>query len=599
VMPKTEGNDKDEWDDEEENVDDTYDNEDPDDTCYENEQQQQQPSIEDPEATLVKMNLLLKDSLGIELEYKSMSVTNLFLPFKHDSEEKKISLSTFGPLIEREPVTSNPFFPKNQTLFVRPSMKRIMKRFTWNEEKRQAMHDIANQWILIGSPGTGKSLLFFLAAVYKASKAKEPVIYLRNSGKSEPISMYYMFPDGTDKVGMYFKRLSKTEQRRSNLENLKQIIDPLWAALIEHTSISPVPLVFLDGPKSNDKDNILEKRYDYLCTSGGFPPLKSEDMLNFSIWVLDAWSKNEMIEALVELHNQDESQATKIYELCGGCMREATTALSERGKGAVRRMFDHAIDDLKNHEFEIISFVAVNQNRNHNRLRSIFVINKKKKGMTDIGNYRQCADSKYVLEKLKFRQGLGLMQRAYMYALKDFKKASLVAAYYERYWHLWFEIKQPCGITYFHDSDNNQPLNTTNQYWVPGIENQANIDAALVYKKTLYAFQYTVRNVASRKEFNEVTFSTKFVSPLLTRIDDIKEVLVLIVSPHKDLKPPKLKECAIKGWGKDVKSNEITFRMIQIMADVESGKDPNFPFLPDIWIRTLNESFQKMQCNIM
>jgi hypothetical protein len=163
-----------------EESDDTYEIEDDDDTCYDNEPERQ---VSDNKLEIIdvlrQINLsLISSSLGIVLEYASISVKDLFLPFKQDAVDETISLPNFEP-IRVKPIEDEFFLPQRDKLLMRQSMKRLMKRYTWNQTNMKEEAPDAMKWILIGSSNTGKSLLFFLAAVWKASKGKQPIVYLR------------------------------------------------------------------------------------------------------------------------------------------------------------------------------------------------------------------------------------------------------------------------------------------------------------------------------------------------------------------------------------------------------------------------------------
>jgi hypothetical protein len=117
-----------------------------------------------------------------------------------------------------------------------------------------------------------------------------------------------MFPDGPNKVGMFFKRLSDEESRDNDaVETLKQIYCPLPGTINSHLQQSmPYPLWFVDGPKHYDQANALDV----------LP--KNEERNRVWVWLLDGWSRKEMIKALCLLYSQDNRQAQEIYEICGG-----------------------------------------------------------------------------------------------------------------------------------------------------------------------------------------------------------------------------------------------------------------------------------------
>jgi hypothetical protein len=331
---------------------------------------------------------------------------------------------------------------------MRQSMKRIMNRFTWDSQKTNLMELATPKCILIGSPGTGKSLIFFLAAVWTASKGGQPVIYLRKSG-DEPFSIFYMFPDGPNYVGMYFKRQSSTEYRRTvAVGNLDKIRDPLLGAIEKHLSSQPPPFVFIDGPKHYDKVNTFEGRFDYLCTSGGYPSPKNEDILRVLIWVLDAWSAEEMKGAFDLLYkNSIQVPFTDIYNLCGGSIRDLARHVQSDGRQVVEANLREAVGKLNRDETKLVYMGVENTSSQFNRLRMMYVIDKECKLATDVGNVVHIVDSKFVVDLLRDKATLDDLQEGYFYASRLKLPSSVVGSYYEAYWHQWFTKQKTSKIT--------------------------------------------------------------------------------------------------------------------------------------------------------
>jgi hypothetical protein len=154
--------DDDNYDKEEEAIKDEYDDEDGDDTCYDNEAADAISNTDlvaqltKNEIALLEINRKIEKSVGVKLEYVSISVQDLFLPFKKNASEEFISLAAFDPIFTE----TDEFFPSIRKVFVRPTMKRIMKRYTWDRVKMRKRAPRAKSFVLVGSPGTGKSLLF-------------------------------------------------------------------------------------------------------------------------------------------------------------------------------------------------------------------------------------------------------------------------------------------------------------------------------------------------------------------------------------------------------------------------------------------------------
>jgi hypothetical protein len=350
-----------------------------------------------------------------------------------------------------------------------------------------------------------------------------------------------MFPDGPNKVGMYYKRLSNQEcEDIKEVQNLEQIRFPLGKAIRTVLPLQPPPLVFLDGPKHDDKVNTFQGIFQHLCTSGGYPQPKNEDRNKIVVWALDGWSKKEMINALCLFYGQDKKEAREIYRICGGCMRDAALAVTNEGKELVMENLNTTVNGLRDAEVRVAIRQTINHDASQDRLRTITVFNKKHKRLTDVNHLLHKVDSKFIRELLLKRGGLSQARLAYIDAVEVYE-SELAGWSYKSYWHKWFEIKKPNGIKYFRARGNNQPATAKGIYWAPWSRKFPNIDATLVWKSTLYAFQYTVQQ-AKKKDFDIPSFSNTVVFPVLKANPDIKTVCILFVTPPRDnFKEPNLK----------------------------------------------------------
>jgi hypothetical protein len=277
------------------------------------------------EEIFAEINQSLMENVGFELRYVSVDVTESYFEplWTQSSTSKTISLERFDPLrLEDE---DDKFFPKVRNLLVRSGMKRIFRRF-----QNDVMKPAGDRRALLGSPGTGKSLLFFLAAVWKAAYGGQKVVYLRKT-TAEPISIFYMFPDGEDKVGFYFKRFKRSEvsKNKKKLQYLDLVLGPILLAVEPHLVELGDALLFVDGPAHDDKDNALADFFDYFCSSAGYPQPKTEAYPYFLFWILEGWSRDEVIDALTTIHNTTKDVAIEIYKICGGKIREGVRAIRD------------------------------------------------------------------------------------------------------------------------------------------------------------------------------------------------------------------------------------------------------------------------------
>jgi hypothetical protein len=102
------------------------------------------------------------------------------------------------------------------------------------------------------------------------------------------------------------------------------LLTALWAKL----KLPTIPLWLNDGPKHDDKANIVDQFDYYLCTSGGHPGPKDEELCSLLLWALDA---------------------------CGGCMRDAAWAVRDNNTERAELILLRAIAKLQGKEIQIVS----------------------------------------------------------------------------------------------------------------------------------------------------------------------------------------------------------------------------------------------------
>jgi hypothetical protein len=371
--------------------------------------------------------------------------------------------------------------------------------------------------VLIGSPGVGKSLLFFLGALFMAQKSLQPretqVIYCRLTKKNdERVSIFIMAPnEKTDGLHVVFTRnLPKAKLGNDGLMCLFDFLDPSY--IVRNRCY-----VFIDGPRHDDRANTLDAGCDYLCTSGGHPSFKSEQIKN-RMWVLDGWSEDEAIEGLRILGYQ-KSLVEEAYTLCGGKVREIIK-VCEGEREELQLSLDGACDELNSSSITL-AIQSTERNLADNipdRLRTMFrnptITN------TKLMRVFQVVDSSYVLNRLCEKLDMEPFFKAYKLS-QNVKVESAQGLYFEKIVHQWFlkdskradsnsPIQEVCFSTGKTDEGVCQ-LSKPNMYWVPSVSNFENIDSALVLNNTLFAFQVTIQH---SHKFKQTTFQSSFVKPV-------------------------------------------------------------------------------------
>jgi hypothetical protein len=307
-----------------------------------------------------KFNSKLKDIYDCELKDCVIDVREWLDPLTSDDPEAVGCLIDLEPLrrqLAQDPVLNTQITDDHEELFlpssiyVRQEMKGIFNLFCrdvnllqQNNNNEDGAEPFDAPWIvkpfkkktiLLGSPGVGKSILCFLAALYRSQSTV--TIYIRRTTVSgEHVSVFIMFPEDGErengKVRCLFTRILQ-KQYLTELFGLKAFLEEnLLLSRIEY-------YLFLDGPQYN-KFNLrdtLEGEFDYLCTSAGYPDFKDEEEDNSRVWCLNGWTQDEAEAAFVQMHGDrdiDEvrRKAREAYALCGGKIRQMCRAFNNYEK---------------------------------------------------------------------------------------------------------------------------------------------------------------------------------------------------------------------------------------------------------------------------
>jgi hypothetical protein len=208
-------------------------------------------------------------------------------------------------------------------IYVRTSMRFIFHLFRKDNED-ESVRPKGTRTQLIGSPGVGKSILCFLAALHRAQHTVG--IYYRRTRAVEDVSAFIMFPSEQGFHVLFTRKLDPEDF--GNLSLLNKFFRTALGIKREQY------FCFVDGPRYtkevSQQGDILFERYDYFCTSGGHPPPTSEGQQGNRMWVLDAWSEDEATSVLQKMGN-DKQKADRAYWLCGGSIRDMLFATTLEG----------------------------------------------------------------------------------------------------------------------------------------------------------------------------------------------------------------------------------------------------------------------------
>ena len=410
-----------------------------------------------------------------------------------------LDLSFLDPL--RLPNDEETFLPKK--IYVRQCMKDVFDLFI--SDATSSAPGKFNT-VLLGSPGVGKSVLFFLGALYHARTSF--VAYTRLSENENGISLlslFLMMPNENESVRVWFTRRMPPSGSEYNVSDIMVTILFFNGNRNGDFGVSQV-YTFVDGPRHSDKENTLQGHYDYLCTSGGHP-LPKQEHLRFRRWVLSGWSKDEAIAGLTAVvENTDEELFERVYELCGGCIRNMIRATKEYEH--VKKETDDLLTRLTESQIAIavISSERKDDEMSFDRVRTMFQLKPNELPV-------QKVDSTYILNKLCQTIAVQKWLEAYSLGVR-IEDGAFQEICFERCVHAWFTREKPDPVTSVCWSegtaeDGINALVSKNVYWIPGVTNFPNIDSAVVVGNKLYALQMTCKR--GKKPFDPETFFKNFV----------------------------------------------------------------------------------------
>lgn len=425
-----------------------------------------------------------------------------------DLKEVLCCLRVQHPYVEK-------FFPNR--IFIRDCMKTMWRRF------QQDGVSYGSNRVLLGSPGVGKSVFFFIAAMYKASvQVDVPVVYVRQTREEPNVSAFVMFrtPGGSLKI-FSCRTLDKEGRIPSTIKRVAKCFG--WTELVQYTS-------FLDGPRHDD-DKVLNAYYHYFCTSGGHPlPKNAQDDLY--LWILDGWTEDAVV-AYGKFLNR-ESECLEAYRVFGGCIRDINKYLygDEVSRTQKRVALKALVNRVAKDQVDLILTTTSRSNdddsKNSDRLRMMFNGESESDRLPE--EPIQIIDSPFVARLLRDRQTMESYHSALVKG-KVIGSGSIVGIYFEELLHQWFKDTLPQGVVSVHQSTGTgregvMELTSESVYWIPSIPNFANIDAAVVLGGVLYALQYTK---SDRHNFNDQSFWDEFCTVVYETVQ-FQRVYVYIVS---------------------------------------------------------------------
>ena len=402
-----------------------------------------------------------------------------------------LDLSSFCSLVD--------FVPS--AVYVRDEMQDVLLTVTSRERKKTL--------ILLGSPGVGKSVVFFLAALYVAAVQRNRVIYVRWVGSEEENPSVFLVEPTMDMTG-------HCNIRHYSFFKFQHSLDDVALAAVQHGYKTDGTWRFmLDGPKETSVASLSGMFFD-LCTSGGYKTPSDAARRTTILKIMGGWSEDTLVHALIHLKKLNPIRARKVYSECGGRLRLALDYLEN--ETAVKSWADNVVADLGTDPC-VLSMNETNARtsvESKDRLRTMF------EGAN--GRPIQLVDSQYLLARLRGRLTVDSLRLAYKVAL-GLDSRTMMGVLFEEIMHKWFETAKPCPVVAFVRSERGKTgregvgdLTAALTYWVPSIPNFANIDAAFIDgTNVLHCIQYTIKDSHG---FNEETFDQELVTELKVKFPD-------------------------------------------------------------------------------
>lgn len=478
------------------------------------------------------------------------------------------------------------FMPKS--LFLRDEMHSVWDEFVKNDDDSRVQRQI-----LIGSPGVGKSVVFFLYALHRAQTSGKKVMYWRKSRDDvTAMSLFCMEPVTSveDEKLVRIQWTNEISWEDSINDIYIHYMQKAYPDLYDGTVDKKVMtvrllrnhvLMFVDGPKYSDSKDTKNGSVHFLCTSGGHPFPKSEERLSARVTVLDGWKKDPLADALKmyakksavdriwkeEIIQEEDDQKKEssdmdvdaddssagdgdgpdyqakveevidlVYYYTGGRIRDALKLVQDQDTiGHFAQDYDDIVSGLSGASVDLAirAKFGTKDPKSFDTLRTYFRENGNK------GPHIQIVDSAYVLSLLENSETETHYLEAYKEAIKLEAKA-IAGHHFEKLMHKVFvrmskeEGEGPLKSHIRSEGTTIQgvrQLQQKNTYWMPSVPNFPGIDAALVDSDgTIFGVQYFA---GARHGFKVRAFRTKFLNHIAQEVGaNADSVRIMFVVPN-------------------------------------------------------------------
>ena len=333
----------------------------------------------------------------------------------------------------RKGVEEERFLPKS--IFVRKYLQHALDL--------RLNHD-AHPTVVFGSPGIGKSIFSFLAAIALALTGRhKAVLYVRKirDQKEAATSLFWMAKTDDETVHIVACRHIYANY---TVPSLCTAIAYRFFTGDINKSNSPTDFgikCIVDGPRyDNTSDKVAGSD---LVTSGGCPPTKQENMDEWH-FPMKVWSLDELSLALKILKKCNRGTTEKIFDTTGGCIRHAIQCCSKDGKveeailmqkqkwidGIVTRQANDAVVNMAYYSSQLSA-----DKKSLDRLRAMMVTeDPEENGGRTFFETTLVLGSAHIARKLWFKLSIDEVQRGMMFA-KSTMNQSLFGWHFELWCH--------------------------------------------------------------------------------------------------------------------------------------------------------------------
>jgi len=182
-----------------------------------------------------------------------------------------------------------PFYPQSP-LYIRQEMAQVFQELTKKDRRPKQ--------ILVGASGTGKSVLLFLVALYRALEGKPCCFVRKPSDSQELTSIYLLRKSGKRGLKVTFHQFIDADVSvKTIVTQIAQTIKPIDNVM--KAILQDEILLFLDGLNESDCD--LAHPHHYVAANGGYTVPVGVESASAALIVLNGWDKKDLGKAVNHL----------------------------------------------------------------------------------------------------------------------------------------------------------------------------------------------------------------------------------------------------------------------------------------------------------